>query len=141
MITRQELEGHWKQIKGQIRERWGEFTDDELQQLRGETEQLVGAIQKRTGQSRREIEKFLENAIEQGHSVIDDGKEAVRQYAESVRQSAQDGYRHVAEHVEAGLEEAQETVRERPLESLLVAFGAGLVAGVVVSLLIPNQRG
>ncbi|MEZ6054288.1 MAG: CsbD family protein [Planctomycetaceae bacterium] len=25
MITRQELEGQWNQVKGQVQERWGEF--------------------------------------------------------------------------------------------------------------------
>ena len=34
MITRQELEGHWNQVKGQVKERWGQLTDEELMQAR-----------------------------------------------------------------------------------------------------------
>jgi len=42
--------------------------------------------------------------------------------------------------LEEGYEEAQEMVRSRPLESLTAAFGAGLIAGVLVSLLLRPSR-
>lgn len=63
MITREELQGQWTQLKGQIRERWGEISDDELQQAQGNTEQLMGLLEKKTGESRRQLEQFVQGAV------------------------------------------------------------------------------
>ena len=59
------LEGKWKQLRGKVREQWGELTDDELDQIAGRGEQLIGKIQEKYGYSREEAEQrvnqFLEN--------------------------------------------------------------------------------
>jgi len=59
------LEGNWKQLRGAIREKWGELTDDELEQIAGKRDKLVGSLQKRYGYSRdeasRQIDDFLNN--------------------------------------------------------------------------------
>ncbi|MFZ5509417.1 MAG: CsbD family protein, partial [Pseudomonadota bacterium] len=44
-MNRDRIEGNWKQLKGKIKERWGELTDDELDQIEGRREQLAGKIQ------------------------------------------------------------------------------------------------
>ena len=36
-----QIEGNWKQLKGKALENWGELTNDELDQARGERDQLV----------------------------------------------------------------------------------------------------
>lgn len=51
------IEGEWKQLKGRVKEQWGELTDDELDQIAGRQEQLVGRIQKHYGIARDEAEK------------------------------------------------------------------------------------
>lgn len=43
------VEGNWKQIKGKIKEQWGELTDDDLDQIAGNRDQLEGKIQERYG--------------------------------------------------------------------------------------------
>ena len=59
------LEGNWKQLRGQIREQWGELTDDELDQIAGKRDQLIGKIQEKYGSTRekaeQEVNDFLEN--------------------------------------------------------------------------------
>ena len=42
-----QIEGNWKQFTGKAREQWGDLTDDEVQQAKGNREQLAGVIQKR----------------------------------------------------------------------------------------------
>lgn len=64
MLNQQALEGNWNQVKGKVREKWGQFTEDDLETLKGHGDQLVGAIQKRTGEARDKIEKFLTQAVE-----------------------------------------------------------------------------
>lgn len=52
-----QIEGNWKQFKGQAQERWGELTDDELDQAKGQRSQLVGKLQERYGWAREEAER------------------------------------------------------------------------------------
>jgi uncharacterized protein YjbJ (UPF0337 family) len=52
-----QVEGKWKQLTGAARERWGKFTDDDIQALTGKKDHLVGKIQERYGIAREEAEK------------------------------------------------------------------------------------
>ena len=58
-INAQELQGQWNNLRGRVKERWGQLTDDDLQIQGGNVDQLVGRIQQRTGEGRESIEKFL----------------------------------------------------------------------------------
>ena len=40
------LEGQWKEIKGEVKQKWGKLTDDDLAQVEGKEEQLLGLLQK-----------------------------------------------------------------------------------------------
>jgi uncharacterized protein YjbJ (UPF0337 family) len=44
-----QVEGKWKQYKGQVKEKWGKLTDDDLDIIDGRRQQLVGRIQERYG--------------------------------------------------------------------------------------------
>ncbi len=58
------LKGKWKEIKGQIREKWGELTDDEIAQVEGTEERLVGLLQKKYGYSKDEAEAKYKEFME-----------------------------------------------------------------------------
>ncbi len=51
------IAGNWKQFKGMVRERWGELTDDELEEVKGNKEQLIGKLQARYGLTKDEATK------------------------------------------------------------------------------------
>ena len=59
-MNRDILKGNWKELKGKVRERWGELTDDEIDQIEGEREQLVGVLQKHYGYAKEEAEREVE---------------------------------------------------------------------------------
>jgi len=46
------IEGQWKQLKGRVKERWGDLSDDEFDRIEGKRDLLVGRIQERYGISR-----------------------------------------------------------------------------------------
>lgn len=62
--TWDKLAGNWKQVKGKLRERWGELTDDELEQIAGKRDQLAGKIQERYGIAREEANKQIDEWAE-----------------------------------------------------------------------------
>ena len=52
-----QIEGKWKQLRGNVKEQWGKLTDDDLDVIAGKREQLMGKIQERHGISQEEAEK------------------------------------------------------------------------------------
>src|SRR3954463_12592229 len=68
MVNQQTLQGNWNEIKGKLRNKWGQLTNDDLQSAQGNIDQLVGLIQRKTGEARNSIEKFLEDATASGGS-------------------------------------------------------------------------
>jgi len=141
MITREELQGKWTQVKGKIREKWGTVTDDELQRVQGNAEQLVGFLSQKTGQARKEIESFLGEAMGEGRTFLSQASETARDYAQRVSETARQGYEQAEQQLGAGYEETREVVRSHPTESIAAAFGVGIVTGVLISLMLRPNRG
>jgi uncharacterized protein YjbJ (UPF0337 family) len=56
-MNRDTLKGQWTQLKGKVREQWGELTDDDLDKAQGNAEVLIGKIQERYGRNREEAER------------------------------------------------------------------------------------
>jgi uncharacterized protein YjbJ (UPF0337 family) len=52
-------QGRWEELKGRVREKWGQLTDNDLETARGNLEQLIGLIKERTGATAQEIEREL----------------------------------------------------------------------------------
>ncbi len=57
-----QIEGNWKQFKGKVKEKWGQLTDDELDEVSGKKDQLIGMLQKRYGWGREQAEREVEQA-------------------------------------------------------------------------------
>ena len=55
------IEGNWKQFKGQIKEKWGDLTDDDLDSVAGHREQLEGKIQDRYGIAKDKVRKDVDD--------------------------------------------------------------------------------
>ena len=54
-----EIKGNWNIISGNLKQKWDQLTDDDLQYSEGQLEELMGRIQRRTGQTRRAIEHAI----------------------------------------------------------------------------------
>jgi uncharacterized protein YjbJ (UPF0337 family) len=57
--TRLKFEGRWDQMRGRVKEAWGDLTDDELDQTEGKWDQVVGKIKEKTGESMDSIQEKL----------------------------------------------------------------------------------
>lgn len=62
-MDRDIIEGKWTEIKGKLRESYGELTDDELEEARGNREQLEGKLQQRYGQSKDEAREAVDRIL------------------------------------------------------------------------------
>lgn len=57
------LKGKWNQLKGNIKQQWGDLTDNDLARIEGNYDEFVGILQERYGYSRdraqREVDDYL----------------------------------------------------------------------------------
>jgi uncharacterized protein YjbJ (UPF0337 family) len=139
MSNEQILDGDWTEIKGKLRQRWEQLTDEDLPQIRAGADQLIAIIQRKTGQSRESIEAYLQEVSGSAASAIGTATETVRDYAQHASETVQHTAKQAAGQVRAGYDEAECFVRDRPGESLLVCFGAGLITGVMMTLWLRSR--
>jgi uncharacterized protein YjbJ (UPF0337 family) len=55
------VEGNWKQIKGKVKEKWGNLTDDDLTAINGQRDQLEGKIQQRYGHAKDKVRQDVDD--------------------------------------------------------------------------------
>jgi uncharacterized protein YjbJ (UPF0337 family) len=51
------MEAQWHQIKGLIKQKWNNLTDDEIEAMKGNKEQLVGKVMSKFDMTKEEAEK------------------------------------------------------------------------------------
>lgn len=54
-----EIKGNWNQMKGQLKKKYADLTDDDLLYAEGQTDELLGKLQKKTGKTREELVKEI----------------------------------------------------------------------------------
>ena len=55
-----QISGQWKQMKGQMRQKWAKLTDSDWEMINGKRDEFVGRLQERYGYSREQAERELE---------------------------------------------------------------------------------
>ena len=58
-----QVKGKWTELQGQARQRWGELTDDDIAEARGDREELAGKIQQRYGKTREEAQREVDEWV------------------------------------------------------------------------------
>lgn len=53
------LKGKWNQLKGKVKEEWGDLTDDDMKEIEGKRDILAGKLQERYGMAKDEAEKKM----------------------------------------------------------------------------------
>jgi uncharacterized protein YjbJ (UPF0337 family) len=55
------LNGTWNEIKGKIKQEYGDLTDDDLTYTEGQDDELLGRLQKKTGKAKEDIKSWIES--------------------------------------------------------------------------------
>jgi len=56
------MKGNWNQIKGKLKEEYGELTDDDLTYEEGKEDQFIGHLQKKLGKTKDEVKSIIDRA-------------------------------------------------------------------------------
>ena len=51
------LKGDWNQLKGSVKQKWADLTDDDLMHIEGSRDKLVGRVQERYGHTKEKVEE------------------------------------------------------------------------------------
>lgn len=56
-----ELKGKWAELKGVLKQKYADLTDDDLLYTEGKEEELYGRIQQKVGATKEDVEKLFKN--------------------------------------------------------------------------------
>ncbi|MNE56906.1 hypothetical protein D3C80_1518450 [compost metagenome] len=56
-----EIKGKWNELKGKIKQAYGDLTDDDLTYEEGKDDEMLGKLQQKTGKKRDELVKWINN--------------------------------------------------------------------------------
>ena len=54
------LRGNWNEIKGKLKQKYADLTDDDLTFIEGKEDELLGRLQQRTGRTREQLREEIE---------------------------------------------------------------------------------
>lgn len=140
MISTERLKGSWNSVVGAVKTNFAEISGDELQKVQGSAEQLVGLLQRKTGKSREQIESFLVDCCSTTESTINRISEVANEYGEKAGEVVRENYDRLATEAQRGYDYSVKTMQRRPLESVALALGAGLFAGLIFGLSMASRR-
>lgn len=62
-----QIEGNWEQLKGKVKEKWADLSDDDLKMIEGKLERLEGKIQERYGMGKEMARKTVDEWLKAFH--------------------------------------------------------------------------
>ena len=55
------FEGKWKQLRGRVKQAWGDLTDDDLAKIDGSYDRFVGVLQEKYGYTKEEAQRTIDS--------------------------------------------------------------------------------
>ena len=60
MATKMEFKGGWNEVKGKLKQKYGQLTDDDLTFAEGKDDELLGRLQQKLGRTKEQIRDEIE---------------------------------------------------------------------------------
>ncbi len=54
-MNKLQIKGNWNELKGKLKQQYGDLTDDDLTYVEGKEDELLGRLQKKTGKTKEEL--------------------------------------------------------------------------------------
>jgi len=153
------FDSSWNQVKGKLRQKFGQLTDDDLDFAEGKGEELLGRLQHKLGMGAEHLYETLgeiktslngsgvrekvEQARTKATEVAGDLKAKATEVAEEFgsvasakagefKAQAGEVYEQARQRARTVHEDAEEYVRYKPREAVFSAIAAGFVLGLML---------
>jgi uncharacterized protein YjbJ (UPF0337 family) len=60
-MTNLKFKGSWNEVKGKLKQKYGQLTDDDLRFAEGKEEELLGRLQQKLGKSKEDLRTDIES--------------------------------------------------------------------------------
>ena len=60
-MTNLRFKGSWNEVKGKLKQKYGQLTDDDLTFAEGKDEELLGRLQQKLGKAKEDLRKEIES--------------------------------------------------------------------------------
>jgi uncharacterized protein YjbJ (UPF0337 family) len=57
-----QIKGNWNEIKGKLKQKYAQLTDDDLMFVEGKEDELFGRLQQRLGKTNEEVRREIEES-------------------------------------------------------------------------------
>ena len=119
------FDNRWDEIKGQLKQRFAQLTDEDLTFVEGRAAELLARLREKLSLSAQDLEALLNELWEAVET-------RAGRLADELRDKAGATYDQARQRARGLLDEGGEYVRKNPRESLVAALCAGFVAGLLI---------
>lgn len=60
-MTKLKIKGSWNELKGKLKQKYGQLTDDDLTFAEGKDDEMLGRLQQRLGRTKEQIREEIES--------------------------------------------------------------------------------
>lgn len=60
-MNAQTIKGNWNELKGKLKQKYADLTDDDLMYAEGKEDELYGKLQQKLGKTKEELEKEFDS--------------------------------------------------------------------------------
>ena len=60
-MTNLQIKGSWNEVKGKLKQKYGQLTDNDLAFAEGKDDELLGRLQQKLGKSKEDLRKEIES--------------------------------------------------------------------------------
>lgn len=59
-MNNDQIEGKWKRVKGEFKQKYGKLTDDDVTYSEGKFDEMMGRLQEKTGKTKEELREEID---------------------------------------------------------------------------------
>ena len=60
-MTNLQIKGSWNEVKGKLKQKYGQLTDNDLEFAEGKDDELLGRLQQKLGKSKEDLQREIES--------------------------------------------------------------------------------
>ncbi|QDU94360.1 CsbD family protein [Lignipirellula cremea] len=138
---------HWKELHCDVKERWPQLSESELDMVGGDYQKLVALVHQRTGAAMDEIEQAMDKIVANHQGLLNRISATTQQVGQQVgaqaqrvgHQVAEIATHQVGEPIAQAYQQVQRATSDAPARSVALSFGAGFLVGVCAVALFSVQ--
>jgi len=131
------VEEHWKDIRSALKSKWSVLSDNDLSMIDGDSRKLVALVHQKTQLPIHEIEEGIDAIASTSEGLLSriyrSTSEFLSESGAQVSEFTSATARQVSEPVSRVAKQARTLVVARPMPSIGVVFGVGLLVGLLAT--------